>query len=83
MSTPPFELRPIALGIIPFAAYPQPANGVCNHEAVHVKFDALKARNMSTAQIRETYPRFAGTCPQCRQQLIKYASMEHYTMGDW
>jgi hypothetical protein len=38
---------------------------------------------MSAERVRELYPRFFGTCPDCGAQLIQYASFEHYIAGDW
>lgn len=55
----------------------------CEHEAIAVTFDKEAARDLSTTEIRERWPRFLGNCPTCGERLIKYASYEHYLYGDW
>lgn len=36
-----------------------------------------------TNAIRARWPRFSGACSECGENLIMYASMEHYGYGDW
>lgn len=55
----------------------------CEHANVEVHFDPVAARKMNVAEIRKTFPRFYGKCPDCGCDLIKYASYVHYLMGDW
>lgn len=55
----------------------------CKHEPVVVPFNREMALTMSSWDIRETFPRFSGRCPQCGNTIVKYASHEHYTMGEW
>jgi len=55
----------------------------CDHQACWPPFDEVKARMMTAAQVREVYPRFVGVCPTCGENVIAYASMNHYHMGDW
>lgn len=58
-------------------------NNECLHESCLVFFDENVAQTMTEKQIRKLYPRFHGTCPTCKQNIIKYASAAHYVMGDW
>jgi hypothetical protein len=39
--------------------------------------------NMTSAQVRQLYPRFCGACSSCGYTGIAYASFEHYVYGDW
>lgn len=56
----------------------------CTHDSVDVAYDSELAKKMPSAtEVRQKYPRFDGTCPDCGTGLIKYASFEHYIMGDW
>jgi hypothetical protein len=55
----------------------------CKHEKCTPAFDSEKARGMDAYWVRENYPRFYGRCPDCGEQMISYASMEHYVAGDW
>lgn len=55
----------------------------CEHPKVIPAFDAEKAKTMTSSEIRKTYPRFGGKCPDCEYQGIIYASMTHYIAGDW
>ena len=56
---------------------------LCAHDSVSVEFDKEAAGKLSVIEIRERWPRFVGRCPDCKCQLIKYASSEHYLYGDW
>jgi Domain of unknown function (DUF4326) len=53
----------------------------CDHG---VRFDPDVARNMTSSQIRKTFPRLHGTCPKgCGFYGASYATWEHYVAGDW
>lgn len=36
-----------------------------------------------TQEVRRLWPRWYGLCDECGYNGIKYASKEHYVMGDW
>lgn len=55
----------------------------CNHPKCTVKFDRAEAATMTSAEVRKNFPRFFGTCPDCKEQVIIYSSTSHYQMGDW
>lgn len=55
----------------------------CDHDAVKVEFDEEAAKGLDAHEVQRRWPRFFGQCPECGQQLIKYASMAHYLHGDW
>lgn len=55
----------------------------CTHPKCRPEFDEEKAKHMHPAQIQKTFPRFQGVCPDCGQEIIKYASREHQYYGDW
>lgn len=56
----------------------------CEHSGAAVTFDLDVARKLPTSsEVRQLFPRFCGICPDCGTQLIKYASAEHYVLGDW
>ncbi len=55
----------------------------CKHEEVTPAFDAAAARGCDPYIVRDRWPRFEGKCPSCGEQLIMYASYEHYIRGDW
>lgn len=55
----------------------------CKHSKVMPQYDSVAAKLMTSNQIRTTFPRFSGICPDCGYQGILYASMEHYIAGDW
>ena len=55
----------------------------CEHPKVMPSFDSDKAKTMSASEVRKTYPRFGGKCPDCDYEGILYASMIHYISGDW
>jgi hypothetical protein len=61
------------------------AAGGCPHSKCMPQYDSekVKKENMSPERVRELYPRFCGQCPDCGEQLIQYASFEHYLAGDW
>jgi len=56
---------------------------ICLHDKCEVIFDADEAVALSPQEVRKKYPRFFGHCPDCGEQIIKYASKEHYILGDW
>lgn len=62
---------------------PGEARTVCDHSKCRPRFDADKTRGMDAHYVRENYPRFSGQCPDCFQNVIVYASFEHYIAGDW
>jgi hypothetical protein len=61
------------------------AAGGCAHSKCIPIYDSERVRKkiMSAEEVRRLYPRFFGNCPDCGQQLIQYASFEHYLAGDW
>lgn len=65
----------------------EPKEGECRHEKCTPQYDEKQmeadALTMDTSTFRAKYPRFDGYCPECKSQLIAYASFMHYVMGDW
>jgi hypothetical protein len=55
----------------------------CAHPSATPAFDEEAARPLPAAEVRERWPRFFGTCPDCGISGIFYASFAHYVMGDW
>jgi len=55
----------------------------CKHEAVLPQFDWETAQTMTPTEVRKKFPRFHGVCPGCNEQVVVYASYEHYLSGDW
>lgn len=55
----------------------------CTHSKCTPSFDEERAKNISAQEVRKTYPRFDGTCPDCNTMVICYASWSHYIKGDW
>lgn len=55
----------------------------CKHATVMPTFDYEASKGLSSHEVRQRWPRFWGECPDCHQQLILYASREHYYSGDW
>lgn len=45
--------------------------------------DTAKTLNGNCYEIRHRWPRFSGECTTCGYSGIRYASYEHYLMGDW
>jgi hypothetical protein len=62
---------------------PGQENKPCEHQNCVVLFDPVAARELSAYEVQTIWPRFDGQCPDCGVYLIKYASAEHYTFGDW
>ena len=53
----------------------------CDHGLV---FDEQAARGLHASVVRERWPRLFGLCPKrCGYDGIAYASMAHFTAGDW
>lgn len=55
----------------------------CRHKSVMPTFDEEAAKKLSAEEVRERWPRFDGTCPECGRRLILYASYAQYILGDW
>lgn len=49
-----------------------------------VKFDLVRAKNMTVEQVRVAFPRLHGPCPLgCGFVGVAYACKAHYVYGDW
>lgn len=58
--------------------------GNCPHENLpKVEFDPELAQGLDSYEVKKRWPRGYYTCSDCLQQVITYASFEHYIMGDW
>ena len=55
----------------------------CIHSKCQPKWDPNIAKGKSAMWIRQHMPRFSGTCPDCGQLVIIYASSEQYILGDY
>ena len=55
----------------------------CDHEKCKPEYDSELAKNMTSIEVRKHFPRFFGKCPDCNEEVIYYASTEHFVMGDW
>ena len=55
----------------------------CKHENLPVKYDSADCAGKGDAYVRKNYPRFYGPCPDCGENMIGYASFEHFVAGDW
>lgn len=57
----------------------------CRHPELmaRVHFDPVAARGLDAAEVRRRWPRLCAPCPQCRADVIAYASFQHYIAGDW
>jgi predicted RNA-binding Zn-ribbon protein involved in translation (DUF1610 family) len=55
----------------------------CEHKSCAPAFDSAAAEGLDAYEVRKRWPRFNGRCPECGEQMIYYASMEHYVAGDW
>jgi hypothetical protein len=56
----------------------------CKHTGVPLPaFNSSEAFNIQSEEVRKRFPRFSGTCPDCKGLVIVYASYEHYIAGDW
>jgi hypothetical protein len=58
------------------------AKTLCTH-AVTFDEDEAREKKLSSAAVRERWPRFFGECPRCGFEGIAYASTAHYVYGDW
>lgn len=57
---------------------------VCKHPNLPpVPFDAEAAKGKSAFEVRGLWPRKIQECPDCKEQVICYASSLHYYAGDW
>jgi hypothetical protein len=52
----------------------------CEHP---VNFDPIASSGMTSDEVRQQFPRWAGKCPKCGYQGVIYASFEHMIAGDW
>ena len=57
--------------------------GECRHDKVMPEFDREAALALSSDEVRERWPRFEGTCPDCGWRGALYASRSHYLLGDY
>ena len=55
----------------------------CQHGVEWPGDDEVLALDLSSDEIRQQYPRFSGTCPDCGYTGIYYASYMQYIMGDY
>lgn len=55
----------------------------CTHPSIGVEFDEEAARGLEAYEVRERWPRAEALCPDCGAFVAKYASLDHYAMGDW
>lgn len=68
----------------PFPNSPDiPTAADCTHEKCQPVFDAEAAEGLHEAEVRKRWPRVQGTCPDCNQMVILYASARHFIAGDW
>ena len=61
----------------------QPIDLSCDHRPHWPKFEAAVCAGWPPERIRETYPRFDGTCSLCQQRVRIYASQDHGEMLGW
>lgn len=47
------------------------------------QFDVDAARGLPAKEVRKRWPRFHGECEACGYKGIKYASPEHFVLGDY
>jgi hypothetical protein len=56
----------------------------CEHPNLPlVPFDEEAAKELSAWEIRARWPRKMQVCPDCKEEILCYASSMHYYMGDW
>lgn len=48
-----------------------------------VPFDEEAAGGLSAGEVRARWPRLMQVCPDCKEDVICYASNLHYYSGDW
>jgi len=67
----------------PLSGFLRPVN-LCKHEGLPpVPFDKEMAETMSSAEVRQRWPRKSMHCIKCHQTVVMYASQEHMIAGDW
>lgn len=54
----------------------------CAHRRLAPRFDPDAASALSAGAVRRRWPRDWGECPDCGEQVIVYASAEHFVAGD-
>lgn len=59
------------------------ANSCVHPNMPKVPFDEEEARTMGAFDIRQKWPRLTQVCPDCKEQVVCYGSLEHYVSGDW
>ncbi len=58
--------------------------GPCLHLNVPTpEFDSARAATMTSSEVRRVFPRGDSFCPDCKTNVLMYASNEHFLMGDW
>ena len=60
-----------------------PMNFECPHTQHRPVFNAEACQYKSKEQIQKDYPRYQGKCSACSQEVILYASVEHFVSGGW
>jgi hypothetical protein len=57
----------------------------CKHAPLmaRVAFDPKAARGLRAGEVRQRWPRLCARCPNCGDNVIAYASFQHYIAGDW
>jgi hypothetical protein len=55
----------------------------CQHPKIMPAFDDEAAEGLSSDEVRDRWPRFSGSCPDCDFNGVMYASFAHYISGDW
>jgi len=59
---------------------------ICEHPNVgrpEFDYEEAKAKKMDAYQVQQKWPRKQEWCLDCGKRVIRYASPEHYIMGDW
>ena len=62
---------------------PSARTGPCQHPRCVPAFDEDVARDLDAYEVRRRWPRFDGTCPDCGERMILYASWSQYILGDY
>jgi hypothetical protein len=56
----------------------------CYHKNLPpVPFDEEAAKGLDAMEVRKRWPRRVQICPDCKDEVICYASNAHYYSGDW
>lgn len=56
----------------------------CAHPSIKMPvFYGDVALSLSSAEVRERWPRSEGVCSDCGSYVVAYASLEHHIAGDW